>query len=242
MTTQIASVALVSDMQRFWDEKAREDAAFFVDDRLEYGNPDWDRFWAGGEEVLGHFEAALEFTISGGELVEIGCGLGRLTRALVARGAMVRALDVSEEMIRRARELTPENDSIEWVHGDGVSLGGIGDASADGVFSHVVFQHIPDPAITLGYVAEMGRVLRPGGWAAFQVSTDPDIHDAARAPARQKLKAALGRAPKGQDHPAWVGSAVDPAALRETAERAGLAVERVANEGTQFTLVLLTKR
>ena len=48
--------------------------------------------------------------------------------------------------------------------------------SVDGCFSHVVFQHIPDPPITLNYVREMGRVLRPGGWALFQVSNDPTIH------------------------------------------------------------------
>jgi hypothetical protein len=37
---------LAGDMQTYWDEKAREDAYYFVDNRLEYGsrgqrNPAW---------------------------------------------------------------------------------------------------------------------------------------------------------------------------------------------------------
>lgn len=76
-------------------------------------------------------------------------------------------------MLERARALHAQLTNVKWIHGDGESLSGIADASVDAVFSHVVFQHIPDPRITLGYVREMGRVLRPGGWTAFQVSTDP---------------------------------------------------------------------
>lgn len=28
------------DMKRFWDDRAREDAFYFVDNRLDYGSPD----------------------------------------------------------------------------------------------------------------------------------------------------------------------------------------------------------
>ena len=104
-------------------------------------------------------------------------------------------------------------------------------------FSHVVFQHIPDPQVTYGYVAEMGRVLRPGGWAAFQVSNDPSIHRVSRS-VGQRVKAAVRRGPRGQGDPKWLGSAVDLDALRATGERAGLTLERIEGEATQFCLVL----
>ena len=107
-------------------------------------------------------------------------------------------------------------------------------------FSHVVFQHIPDPQVTLGYVREMGRVLRPGGWAAFQVSDDPAIHTMQHKQSR--LKIALGRAPKGQDDPAWRGSAVSLAAVRAAADVGGMDVAQAVGEGTQFLLVRLVKR
>jgi SAM-dependent methyltransferase len=72
----------------------------------------------------------------------------------------------------------------------------------------VVFQHIPDPSITLGYVREIGRVLKPGGWAVIQVSNDPAIHRP-RTPLHRRLRQLAGLAPRGSGHPAWLGSSVD---------------------------------
>jgi SAM-dependent methyltransferase len=226
-------------MGRFWDERAREDAFFFVDDRLEYGKPDLERFWRQGAEALDLILDALGLEVrAADDVVEIGCGVGRITRELARRARTVRALDVSGEMLARARELNPDLTNVEWVQGDGTSLAGVDDTSADGCFSHVVFQHIPDPAVTLGYVREMGRVLRPGGWAAFQVSNDPDVHRATSGLRRRAL-ALVGRAPRGQADPAWLGSAVDLDELAIAARDGGLEIERIENPGTQFCLVAL---
>jgi SAM-dependent methyltransferase len=229
------------DMQSFWDERAREDAFYFVDNRLEYGSPDVERFWRGGEEAL---ELLLEIagaSIEDGDvIVDIGCGLGRLSRAASARAARVLALDVSEEMLSRARSLNERLDNVEWIHGDGRTLQPIEDASVDGCVSIVVFQHIPDPAITLGYVREMGRVLRPGGWAAFQISTDERVHLPNQRTGKRMLSL-VGRAPRGQHHPAWMGSAVDLDDLRAAAGDAGLVLERVQDAGSQYCTVLATR-
>jgi len=232
------------DMREFWDERAREDPFFFVDNRLAYGDPDLDRFWAGGREDVEGLLAAVEVEIDPeASIVEIGCGVGRLTRVLAARGRDVRALDVSERMLSLAREHNPGLDNVEWILGDGASLSGVASASADVCFSHVVFQHIPDPAITLGYVAEIGRVLRPGGWAAFQVSSEPGVHRP--RPLGQRLRNAAasrrGRAPMGQAHPAWLGSAISLDRLRATGLDAGLETERVVGAGTQWCVVLMRK-
>ena len=233
-----------SAIREFWDARAAEDAFYFVDNRLEYGRPDADRFWAGGVEVLDAMLPELGVAIEpGDEVVEIGCGLGRVTRALAARGASVRALDVSPRMLERAQALNPSLANVDWVLGDGRTLLGIESASADACFSFVVFQHLPDPEMTLGYVREIGRVLRPGGWAAIQVSNDPDLHRGrsglGRALARIREAARLG--PRGQDDPAWLGSAVDLELLSEAASEAGMRTERVVGEGTQYCHVLLRR-
>ena len=229
-------------MKRFWDERAGEDAYFFIDDRLRYGDGDPERFWAEGRSTV---DAVLERVGArvgpGDDVVEIGCGVGRLTRPLAADGRSVVALDVSERMIELAREHNPQLENVEWRVGDGESLAGVADASADVVFSHVVFQHIPDPRVTLGYVREMGRVLRPGGWAAFQVSNDPEVHRPRRRGLRDRLARLAGRAPKGQDSPEWLGSAVDLGELERAAADGGLEVERVDGAGTQFCFVLLRR-
>jgi SAM-dependent methyltransferase len=228
--------------ERFWDERAREQALFFVDNTVDYRNPDARRFWAEGEAATSAILGELGVEVGEGDtVVEIGCGVGRLTRALAARAGHVIAVDVSAEMLARARELNPQLTGVRWLHGDGESLAGVEDASADGCFSHVVFQHLPDPELTLGYVREMARVLRPRGWAAFGVSTDPAVHRPRRR-AGWRVAALLGRGPRGQEHPAWLGSAVPLDRLRRAAEEAGMELERVLHPGTQFTLVRARRR
>jgi SAM-dependent methyltransferase len=228
-------------MARFWDARAREDAFFFVDNEQAYRAADVERFWAEGERqldrVLGELGAQLRSTDT---VVDIGCGVGRLTRVLAARAAHVHALDVSAEMLERARQLNAHLPNVTWHEGDGTTLRPIPDAAVDAVVSHVVFQHIPDPQVTYGYVREIGRVLRPGGWGVFQVSNDPAVHTGRYRPP-SRLKVLLRRAPRGQRAPEWLGSAVDLDELRRAASEGGLAVERVVGEGTQFCLVRVDK-
>lgn len=228
-------------MRRFWDERAREDAYYFVDTRLQYGRPDLDALWAGGERDLDVLLGGLGVAVTPADVVvEIGCGVGRLTRVLARRAAHVHAFDVSAEMLSRARAHHPHAANVDWRLGDGASLQPLPDGSADACVSHVVFQHIPDPAVTLGYVREMGRVLRPGGWAAFQVSTDPTPHrwPGARERAVARLTARARRGPRGRERPAWLGSAVSVDELHAAASAGGLDLERVELPGHQFCAVL----
>jgi SAM-dependent methyltransferase len=230
------------DMGRFWDARAREDAFYFVDNTGEYRDADVERFWAEGRRNLDAVLAAVGADVQPGDVVlDIGCGVGRLTRVLAERAAHVHAIDVSAEMLEQARELNGHLTNVTWHHGDGTTLHPIEDGSIDAVVSHVVFQHIPDPQITLGYVREIGRVLKPGGWAAFQISNDPGLHRPTIG-VKERLKAVVGRAPKGQDEPEWLGSAVDLGDLRSAAADGGLDVATVVGEGTQFCYVRAVRR
>lgn len=232
-------------MREFWNRRADENAMYFVDNRLLYDSPHAETFWTRGEQELDELLASVGATVAPtDDVVDIGCGVGRLTRVLAGRGRTVRALDVSPRMLERAREYGRELENVEWLLGDGESLAGIPDASADVCISHVVFQHIPDPAVTLRYVREIGRVLRPGGWAAFQVSNDPTIHR--RRTGREGLgilmRGLAGRGPRGQANPAWLGSAIELGDLRRAAGDSGMDVERTSGEGTQLCYVLTRRR
>ena len=232
---------MTAEMGSFWDQRAEEDAFFFVDNRLDYGSPDLPRFWAEGRRDLDLLLDALGVQIEPSDAVlEIGCGVGRLTRGIATRAASVRAVDVSARMLELAREHNPELRNVQWIRGDGTSLSPIESGSVDACVSHVVFQHIPDPAITLGYVVEIGRVLRPGGWAAFQISNDPRVHRHRPLWARLKLElmALTGRAPRGQEDSRWRGSMVELDDLRAAAADGSMEVERVVGEGTQLCCVL----
>jgi len=228
-------------MRRFWDERAAEQPWFYVDNRVAYDDPDLERFWAEGEHDVDTLLGLAGVAVRPSDVVvDVGCGVGRLTRVLAGRAAHVYALDISERMLELARRHNEGLHNVTWLRGDGASLGGVPDAAVDGCVSHVVFQHIPDPAITLGYVRDMGRVLRAGGWAAFQVSTDAAIHRP--PPLGVRARRLLRGGPRGQSDPAWVGSAVGIGELRASAQAGGLDLEHLENEGTQFSVVRLRRR
>jgi len=230
-------------MREFWDRRARENPWFFITNTLDYSDPDLDRFWVSGKEDLDMLLASVNADLEPSDhVVEIGCGAGRMTRAIAGRAAVVTAIDVSPQMLEIARAQNPELDNVEWMLGDGSTLAGVGDASADVCLSHIVFQHLPDPELTLGYVREIGRVLRPGGRAVFQVSNAPDVHRPPHEGPRLRWAALRGRWPRGQRSPAWVGSAVDLDDLRAAADESGLELEQIVGEGTQYCFVRARRR
>src|SRR5213592_3023784 len=112
------------DSERYWDERARENALYFVDNEIGYDDPDTDAFWRRGEQVVERMLALAGVEIGADEVVvDIGCGVGRLTRALATRAARVYGLDVSREMLELAKHHNPGLGNVEWLHGDGAGLG-----------------------------------------------------------------------------------------------------------------------
>jgi ubiquinone/menaquinone biosynthesis C-methylase UbiE len=91
--------------------------------------------------------------------VDFGCGAGNLTSHLSSLGCDVLACDVSEgflDLIASRRYQT----AVTPVRLNGGDLSNIDDDSADLVAAYSVLHHVPD---YLGMVAEMVRVLKPGG-------------------------------------------------------------------------------
>lgn len=227
-------------MADFWDARAREDALFFVDDRLSYG-PDRDEtwFWAEGERLLDELleRSGAPALPAGATALDLGCGVGRFTRVLAERVAQVHGVDVSAEMIERAKQMLGSHGNVELHRGDGLTIP-LPDASVDVAVSFVVFQHIPDPEVTLGYVRELGRVLRPGGWTVFQLSNDPTVHrpDRADLPRPRLWDRVRRRVPHGTADPAWLGSAVTLEQLDAALAAGGLRSAHRSGEGTQYLL------
>ncbi len=93
-----------SGMRDYWNEHARQNAAWYVDTSVDYENPDRDRFFETGRvivsEALDH--APVPLRAERGLAVEIGSGLGRICLALADRFDRVVGLDISREMLDRA--------------------------------------------------------------------------------------------------------------------------------------------
>jgi SAM-dependent methyltransferase len=91
----------------------------------------------------------------GERILDIGCGTGHLTAKIAATGAQVTGIDLSPEMIARAREAHP---SIHFEVGNAGKLKYVNDF--DGVFSNATLHWVTDPEPA---VASISEALRRGG-------------------------------------------------------------------------------
>jgi SAM-dependent methyltransferase len=137
----------------------------------------WDPaafFASGAAEIEATLARAgqLGLAVSGARALDFGCGAGRLTRPLASRFAAVTGVDVAPAMLDLARQDNPVADRCEFLLNDRPDLTILPDGTFDLVYSSIVLQHLPT-ALIKGYLAELGRVLRPGGSLVFQLPTRP---------------------------------------------------------------------
>ena len=155
----------------------------------------------------------------GGTCLEVGCGAGRMTRPLTARFDHVIGLDVSEDMIRLARGAAP---SAEYLLVSGTAIP-LDDASVDAVFTTHVLQHLEGIENVTAYLAEMCRVLRPGGTIMAHTQIG-QLRPAWRtAAARARMLLVRRRLWRGKDVRHFHGELYPRAMLRERFHRVGLA-------------------
>ncbi len=91
-----------------------------------------------------------------GPVLDASCGTGRHTAYLAAAGRPVVGVDASEAMLARARAKLP---GVDVRRGELTALP-FDDGTFDGAVCALALSHLPDIAPA---IAELGRVLRPGG-------------------------------------------------------------------------------
>jgi SAM-dependent methyltransferase len=114
----------------------------------------------------------------GVRVLDLGCGVGDLTRAMARRNPTVGfvGVDVSPAMLDLARNQPKGPGTVRFVLGDGRTLPRVG--QLDAAWSVVLFQHIP-PEAREGYVREVAERLLPGGIFCVQL-VDDDATDVAQ--------------------------------------------------------------
>jgi SAM-dependent methyltransferase len=157
-------------MSRDWDARARKNAFHYIASwRKEW---DLESFIGSGEEDFERLVvpvlARCGLPATGKSMLELGCGAGRMTASFAKRFERVYALDLSHEMLSRARRMHAEQKNILWLLNSGADLACVSSGSMDFVFSYLVLQHLPEEALALQYIREMLRLLRPGGVFLFQ--------------------------------------------------------------------------
>ncbi|WP_412537817.1 methyltransferase domain-containing protein [Longispora sp. K20-0274] len=184
-----------------------------------------------GREYKGRVAAALGL-VPGMAVLDVGCGPGADLAGLVAEvgptGAVL-AVDADPAMVAVARRRFPGADVRL---GDAHALP-VADATIDRTLTDRVLQHVADPA---GAVAELRRVLRPGGVAVIAdndwdtlVIDDPDL-DTSRAYTRYVRRDVVRNAAVGRQAArlcAAAGFAVRDVAAVPVVFRDAAAAERI---------------
>lgn len=164
-------------MNREWDDIAARNPHYGIlswPDFQDPANIDEERFYASGAVQADTFLAAIGLRETRGQtMLEIGCGVGRMTHRFAERFETVYALDISQRMIDRARARWGHLRNVRFLKGTGQDLAGVEDASVPFVFSFLVLQHLTDEEIVFRYIRECARVLRPAGVAFLQFGTAP---------------------------------------------------------------------
>jgi len=209
--------AQLAKMQREWDQRARENARFYVNtERQEWTDAE---FFESGERTVAEEILTDMINICQGKepkrmrVLEIGSGAGRVTRALAKVFGEVYGVDISGEMVRQARAALADLRHVHIFQNSGKDLEVLGRLRFDFVFSSIVFQHIPSREVIESYVRSVRERLRPGGLFKFQLQGGEMEHT---------------------PEDTWLGATFSEEQAREMATRCKFEMRYSYGSGTQY--------
>ena len=157
-----------------WNNLASKNARYFV--LTDFGeNITEEEFKKAGQEDFHKFidkDLVIKerlINLNEKTVLEIGCGIGRITEFLSSNFKKVFAVDISEEMVKTGRERLKSLNNIEFISTNGMGFPSIPNSSVDLVFSYIVFQHMSNKKVVIENLKEIKRVLTPTGIAKIQL-------------------------------------------------------------------------
>lgn len=162
----------IDRVREVWETLGRDDPLWAILSRGGKDRGRWDiaEFFATGETDIADFlrqAEAMGVMPPGGEALDFGCGVGRLSAALIKRFERVVGVDISAPMVQLAREFNGGESGCQFEVNTTERLP-YASGRFDLLVSNIVLQHLP-PRLARRYVGEFVRVLSPQGVAIFQV-------------------------------------------------------------------------
>jgi SAM-dependent methyltransferase len=180
--------------RREWDEIGSLDPLWAILSAPEkrYGSWDVEEFLdTGRREIEGVLERGghWQLPVEHGKALDFGCGVGRLTRALAAHFDSALGVDLSEVMVRSARQLHRDATNPSFQALADAPLSGLRDHTFDFIYSNLVLQHMRDHRIIEATVVDFVRLLKTGGLLVFQLPSSIPLRR--RVQVRPRLYTAL---------------------------------------------------
>jgi len=170
-------------MKKEWNARTKMDPLFVI----ATGDSDTEEdFWNSGigecNDILGKNTMRFEKIIEDKEpskmnILEIGCGIGRILIPMRKFFGNVTGIDISSEMVQLTQKYIANIPNCTILENNGIDLTLFPDDTFDFCYSVIVFQHIPDKKIVENYIKEVSRILKSNCLFRFQirgtVSTKP---------------------------------------------------------------------
>jgi len=214
-------------MKRDWNHRAEENSRWYINTvRLDQTEAEFDATGLNEINTLILPELTL---MTGGrnprdlKFLEIGCGIGRMTKHLACIFGEVHATDVSGEMIRQAQGRLSHLPNVHLHETSGVDFAALPDNVFDIAFSAYVFQHVPSKAVIESNIRDAYRVVKPGG--IVRVHTNG-------VEAQSYAEA---------DKDTWSGATFTESELRRLAKELGAQLVSIYGADTMFCWTMLRK-
>ena len=153
-----------------WETLAKENSLYYINSDKgkkiteeqfrESGKKDYEKLVLNDDMIPKH-----------SVIIDLGCGIGRLSEFMAKDFRKVYGVDISGEMIKQGRVRLRNAPNIEFIESDGDNIPLL-DNSIDVVFSYLVFQHIKDRDMVSNNFAEVYRVLRSRGIFKVLIRSD----------------------------------------------------------------------
>jgi malonyl-CoA O-methyltransferase len=127
-------------------------------------------------DVADWLMSEIESDLTGKHFLDVGCGTGYVAKQLIARGAAVTCIDLSQAMLDQANQRL-SSSKARFIQADAESLP-FDNGSFDGVVSSLALQWCHDLSKPL---AEIKRVLKRGGHGLFTSLTNGSLTELRQA-------------------------------------------------------------
>ncbi len=157
----------MNKQKKLWDKLAKSNSRYYVASFKGKGITE-EEFIESGREDYKNLILNDELIEKNGIILEVGCGIGRMTQFMRYDFNKVIGIDISGEMIRQAKKRLR---GAEFIETDGLTIP-LPNNSIDFAFSYLVFQHFKTKEMLESNFNEVYRVLKQDRLFKVLVRTD----------------------------------------------------------------------
>jgi SAM-dependent methyltransferase len=162
----------IEQHKKNWEKLGELDPLWAVlsDNSKRFNNWDLEEFLKTGEKEVENIFSELKnlnITPVKNEVLDFGCGVGRLARHFLKYFSKYNGTDISRPMIEKAREINNGLQAEFFINEADLKI--FSDNKFDFIYSGIVLQHLPNRELIKKYILEFKRILKNEGILVFQL-------------------------------------------------------------------------